>query len=628
LLRTLFSAAQRPRLLACAVLLAPVSAFSQDEVAPFRLKDVSGDFRVQYSLDDRVVDENFTTSNLWREELFFRTRSYIYHPAMLDMQIDGGLEYVQDRYETQDGSNRESELLLNYDMQFDFLGRKRYPFTVYLIRDHPEIVTNLLGRFLVRNDTYGANGRLMAKSSPFSVTWNIAHLSSDGSGFGSTIDQDVDRAGFTTTIPYFGGQSLRLDLNWFERFSRSGSAGLPIQETMAESLSGILTAKNRFGGQKYLDLGQSLRVGSQTTTAAAVTEIDRLQYRANLRWRGLQRNEPYLTYVFNDEDRRSTRSRFQQAELGTTFYRIPLSFGNLRLTGSMGTNRNEQEAAADTIEVFDERVTLVGVEPVPLGASFVLEDTVVVTNVPQTQTFVEGLDYRLVTVGSTTTIERIISGAILDGQEVLVSYEFRTGGTTTFRDDKQAIGVSLSFIKYLSVFVNWFNIDNSIIGGDPTVPLNDVRSLDAGISADFPFVTGWSVGGQVLYGRSDETISPAVGTLYNAYLNTGAYWGLSARLGITREFVDNKFSDEDRDLSRYVVGISWNLPGAAKLSYSYSNGENGGGSVASRDEQQQLQFDWRYRLVAFTLRAYKNDTEQGPTRRETSRVTAEFRRAF
>jgi hypothetical protein len=407
---------------------------------------------------------------------------------------------------------------------------------------------------------------------------------------------------------------------------------------------------------------QSLRLGSQTTTAATVTEIDRLQYRANLRWRGLERNEPYLTYVYYDEDRRSSWSRRHEANFGTTFrasdrfeltasgnylgnrdpgfsrdrrgisatavYRIPLSFGNLRLTGSMGTNRNEQEAAADTIEVFDERVTLVGVEPVPLGASFVLEDTVVVTNVPQTQTFVEGLDYRLVTVGSTTTIERIISGAILDGQEVLVSYEFRTGGTTTFRDDKQAIGVSLSFIKYLSVFVNWFNIDNSIIGGDPTVPLNDVRSLDAGISADFPFVTGWSVGGQVLYGRSDETISPAVGTLYNAYLNTGAYWGLSARLGITREFVDNKFSDEDRDLSRYVVGISWNLPGAAKLSYSYSNGENGGGSVASRDEQQQLQFDWRYRLVAFTLRAYKNDTEQGPTRRETSRVTAEFRRAF
>jgi hypothetical protein len=132
----------------------------------------------------------------------------------------------------------------------------------------------------------------VAKSSPFSVIWNVSHLSSDGSGFGSTIDQEVDRAGVTTTIPYFGGQSLRLDLNWFERFSRSGSAGLPIQETQAESLNGIITAKNRFGGQKYLNVDQSLRLGSQTTTAATVTEIDRLQYRANLRWRGLERNEP------------------------------------------------------------------------------------------------------------------------------------------------------------------------------------------------------------------------------------------------------------------------------------------------------------------------------------------------
>jgi hypothetical protein len=662
LLRMLLPSLSWTRLLACALLSVPLIGLSQDEIAPFKLTDVSGDFRVGYTLDDRVIDENFTTSNLWREELFFRTRSYIYHPAMLDMQIDGGLEYVQDSYKTQAGSNRETELLFNYDMKFNFLDRKRYPFTVYLIRQHPDMITNLLGRFLVRSDTYGANGRLMGQGLLSSLIWDFGHESQDGSGFGSTIDQDLDRARVSTTLPYLGGQSLRLDLNWFERLSRSGSAGLPIQESMVKSLNGIITAKNKFGDQKYLNLGQSLRVGSQITTTATVTEIDRLQYRADLRWRGSERNKPYLTYIFHDEDRRSTWSRSQQADLGTTFrvsdrfemtgrgnylgnrdpgfsrdrrgisataiYRIPLSFGNLRLTGSMGTNRNDQEAAADTIEVFDERVTLVGTVPVPLNNTFVLEETVVVTNFVQTQTFVEDLDYRLVTIGSTTTIERIITGAILDGQEVLVSYEFRTGGTTAYRDDRQRVGVNLGFIKYFNVFANWSNVDNSIISGDPTVPLNDVTSLETGLSVDVGFATSWSVGGKILYRRSDETISSAVGTLYTGYLNSGAYRGLSAKLGISREFVDNEFSSEDRDLSRYVVGISWRLPGSAKLTYSYSNGENEGGSVTSKDEQQQLHFDWRYRFVIFTLRASKNDTEQGLARRETSRVTAEVRRIF
>jgi hypothetical protein len=179
----------------------------------------------------------------------------------------------------------------------------------------------------------------------------------------------------------------------------------------------------------------------------------------------------------------------------------------------MGTNRNDQEAAADTIEIFDERVTLVGAVPVPLNNTFVLEETVAVTNLTQTQTFVEGLDYRLVTIGSTTTIERIITGAILDGEEVLVSYEFQTGGTTAYRDDRQQVGVSLSFIIYINVFANWSNVDNSIINGDPTLPLNDVTSLDTGVSVNVPFATSWSVGGQILYRRSDETISPSVGTL-------------------------------------------------------------------------------------------------------------------
>jgi hypothetical protein len=495
-----------------------------------------------------------------------------------------------------------------------------------------------------------------------SLRWDLAHESRDGSGFGSTVDEDLDRARVSTTFPYLGRHSLRIDLNWFERLSRSGSAGLPIQESITKSLAGNISAKNRFGDQKYLNLAQSLRVSSQTKTTATVTEIDRLQYRADLRWRGLERYDPYLTYVYNDEDRRSTWSRFQEATIGTTFrvsdrfeitgrgnylgsrdpgfsrdrrgisaraaYSIPLSFGNLRLTGSMGTNRNDQEAAADTIEIFDERVTLVGAVPVPLNNTFVLEETVAVTNLTQTQTFVEGLDYRLVTIGSTTTIERIITGAILDGEEVLVSYEFQTGGTTAYRDDRQQVGVSLSFIKYINVFANWSNVDNSIINGDPTLPLNDVTSLDTGVSVNVPFATSWSVGGQILYRRSDETISPSVGTLYTGYLNTGTYRGLGAKLGISREIVDNEFSSEDRDLSRYVVSIIWRLPGSARLTYSYSNGENEGGSVPSKDEQQQLQFDWRFRLVIFTLRASKNESEQGQSRRETSRVTAEIRRIF
>ena len=659
---TLLPARPWTRLFACALLSVPLSVLAQDEIAPFKVKDVSGDFIVGYSLDDRTVGENFTESNLWREELFFRTQSYVYHPAMLDMQIDGGLSHFTDAYKTNEGSNRESELLFDYDALFNFLARKTYPFSIYARRTHPEMVTNLLGRYLARSDEYGARGRVLPQGGRLSLRWDLGHLNTKGSGFGSTVDEEVDRAEVTTMFNYLGGQNLGFDVRWYERLSRSGSAGLPIQESLTESVSGGVTAENRFGTQKPLNLRQSVLLLRQTTTTDIVTDIDRLRYNGNLRWRGLERHSPYLRYNFQDEERTSSWTRFQDAELGTIFrasdrlevsgradfygnetpelsrdrsgisanagYSIPLAFGTLRLTGSLGVNRTNQESDSDTAQVFDERHVLTGTVPVPLNNSFVVEETVIVTNVAQTQTFVVDLDYRLVTVGSTTTIERIISGNIFDGQEVLVNYEFQTGGTAEYRDTRQGIGLSLGLIKYLNVYANWSNVDNSVKSGNPTVPLNDVSNLQAGIYVDVPFSTTWSVGGQVRYTNRDETISPAVGMFYDAYLSTQGYRGVTARLGITKQIVDNEFSTEDVDLLRYFVTLSTRLPGAALLSYTYSNAKNTGGSLTNRDEQQRLQIDWRYRLVVFTLRAYLIDSEQGTSGRTSTRVVAEIRRAF
>jgi hypothetical protein len=411
-----------------------------------------------------------------------------------------------------------------------------------------------------------------------------------------------------------------------------------------------------------MTLQQSLIISNQTTTADVVTDVDRLRYTGDLRWRGLERHDPYLRYVFQDEDRRSTWTRFQDAELGTTFrvsdrfqisgranfygnedpgfsrdrngisanasYIIPLTFGRLRLTGSLGANRNSQESISDTSDVFDERHVLNGTSPVPLSNSFVVEETVVVTNVAQTQTFVADLDYRLVTIGGTTTIERIITGNIFDGQEVLVSYEFQTGGTTEYRNTRQGIGLGLAFTRFVSAYVNWFNVDNAVNSGSPTVPLNDVANLEAGVHVDVPVATTWSLGGQVRYTNRDETISPAVGMLYDAYVRTRGYRGLTAQFGVTWESVDNEFSTEDVDLLRYFVTVSTRLPGAALLSYTYSSGEDSGGGIVRKDMQQRLQLDWRYRLVAFTLRANQVVSEQGTAARKSTLVVAELRRYF
>jgi hypothetical protein len=105
-------------------------ALAQDEVAPFRLTDVSGDLSIRYLLDswrdDNPAGDSRTISPVWEEELRIRTRSYVYHPAFLDMEIGGGPLLVQYGYESEQGNTDGTDTLFNFDAALNFLDRKAY----------------------------------------------------------------------------------------------------------------------------------------------------------------------------------------------------------------------------------------------------------------------------------------------------------------------------------------------------------------------------------------------------------------------------------------------------------------------------------------------------------------------
>ena len=81
----------------CVVLVALLSvapvpaAMAQDDIAWFRLKDISGQFEVRYRLDENRNDaehsSTFVRTPTLEEELLIRTQSYIYHPALLNISL-------------------------------------------------------------------------------------------------------------------------------------------------------------------------------------------------------------------------------------------------------------------------------------------------------------------------------------------------------------------------------------------------------------------------------------------------------------------------------------------------------------------------------------------------------------
>ena len=112
---------------------------------------------------------------------------------------------------------------------------------------------------------------------------------------------------------------------------------------------------------------------------------------------------------------------------------------------------------------LDETVGLNGVTPVELREEFVVEGSVMVTNVDRTQTYIPNVDYRLNEIGSTTTIERLVGGNILDGEDVLISYEALTGGTVKYGSTSESVGANLAVSPRTSLFLRLANSDNEVL---------------------------------------------------------------------------------------------------------------------------------------------------------------------
>jgi hypothetical protein len=266
--------------------------------------------------------------------------------------------------------------------------------------------------------------------------------------------------------------------------------------------------------------------------------------------------------------------------------------------------------------------------PVALSRDFVVIESVVVTNVPKTQTFVQDIDYRLVTIGSTTTIERLISGNIDDGQTVLVTYDTLTGGTLMYDTLSQGLSINLGLWRYANLFINYNDTGNDVIEGVATTPLNDVNRIEFGGRVNYPFNSGWSAGGEYRYTRQDEDISPYTRNIYEAFTQSGRYWNTSVRFLVHHETVDYERSREDVDLIRYMLGINSRLPGGVVLAYHGEYSEDTGGSLPREEKRHTLSLNWAYRQVLFSLRAVSSDITQGDTNQNNNRVTAMVRRVF
>ena len=637
------------------------------EIKPFGLLDVDTLLIVSYDLDRRNNESASGSSSFgegvsWVERFSLMTKSYVYHPAFLNIDFMVGPSLLQQQFDTESGVEKRKDTLVDFLARFNFLDIKNYPISLYVERSHPSIKTGVSLSFPTETDRYGLDWQIAMPERRASIGLNVSHDDSQGQGFGSVLDEDVDRGSVTLAKSYGKAGDIKLEQTVFNRISASGSSGLPIQTSEIRQRNSRIVARNRFGENDRLSIVQTYDRIRQTTESASQSEFRNQTYSLSTRYDQTESILLSSNYRFYDSERLDSSSKNQNVDvslghtlnenlryntsanytsldqtgfaknefgiLGGASYSRPTSFGNISLSATVRQQRSDQESEAATVDIFEEPVVLQGTNPVDLLNEFVVESSVIVRNAAQTQVFVEGLDYRLLTIGSVTSIQRLINGNILDGQTVLVDYEYQTSGTAELETFGMGLNASAQFLKYVNARVNFNDSDSRVLGGQLTRPTNDRRVIDAAISADFPLGGGWKIGGEVRHIDLDEEISPSVSDRFTLRASTSLFGSFQLSLSGSLDQVDYEASRENVDQVAFGIGVSGRIFRSATLRYDANYLKDDGGSSARERFQQRLDFQWRFRQTRFFLRAMHTEDSLGDSDRNDTRVTAEIARYF
>lgn len=641
--------------------------YEVDDIKTFGLLDVTGHVRVGYLFDDRErgsnAEKSFEQQASWEEEIFVLTKSFIYHPGFLNMDLGGGPVLVQQQFDTNVDDASNNDVLFNFVGRLNLLELKSYPASVFYERTHPSVTTSRSGRFLVQNDSYGLRGHIAGLlRDRTTARYAITRRESDGSGFGSVVDTSAETKTFALESRYRKSDSIVFQFDKLDQESASGSTGLPIVRSELDQEIAEIFANNVFGADEQVRISQRLRQMDQENVTTSVSTLDDRTYNGNVKWQYNRDGHAFFNLRDVTSKRESTRQDFTDLELGAadqlterTFARASLGhsavdqtgfrsdrnslkgaaehsrqtgFGAVGISGSLRAEHTDQESTADEIAVFDEPLRLFGTTPVDLRNEFVVPGSVIVRNADKTQTYVEGLDYRLVVTGSVTSVQRLVNSSITDGETVLVDYRYSTSGTAEFDTVGAGIALSADFLQTFRAYARYEIQDTNVREGELTNPLNDGDIVEFGIGTTNQFLDGWTLDAQYRHLRQDLETSPFVSDQLDVSVVTSLGGTLVLTLAAGLNETDYENSIEDVSQVTFRVGLRGRILRRSYLSYDAFLLDDTGGSLPRKQFRHRLNYQWSYRQMRFDLRATISDDELGATERNNATVMAQMTRVF
>ncbi len=639
-------------------------------IAPFRLTGTEGYVRFDYWRDaTRISGGSETTQSDLQVQPFLMTHSYFYHPTLLTLDLGFGPIFERATYDTGSTTYSSSNSLYDFTARATVLKDKPYRGSIFYDHLNPSVLV-APGEVLIQETTrYGLDFSLLSPLTPMPTTVEAWRTRNEGRGVERVVDDEIDQINVRSSRSFGATGDSRLNYSGIRQDSASGSPNLPIQSSSLKSHAFSLDSQFWLGEARrwllvnpinYITQEYQLAGGQTLSTDALSAALDFRESQSTTLTR-------WVRYGINATDQDGFSSDVHALGGGVTYmptrdltvtagvagevgkatdidtvrygfdgsvrYQRPISVGKLAFGYSLLAGQRDQEANTPTGTVLGERVTLAGTALQPLARERVLAGSVVISNATRTQTYVEGVDYLLSVVGLRTNVQRVASGAILSGETVLADYRYDAGGTFAYRQLNNSLDAGWYLDSIASVRMRFLDAQQSLTSGQPTNPLNSVRSWLLVGQLDLPLngPADLYVGGLAEWEDHEETIAPYRRQSYSAYLQgtiPRVSW-IGARVGARYARVDYAdFTSADVNLSAYDLWAWANMPFGLELLLNVATEQDTGGLVPRRYDYATLKGSWRVRRVLMSLSGSYSVDEQGTFSRRRGYTRFQVRRDF
>lgn len=645
---------------------APLRLKAAAEIAPFRLVGIDGYIQARYLTDDSGsigatggARSRARQSSL-SEEIYLMTHSYIYHPSLLSLDLGGGPVIDKSRDGGDGAGTQARRQMFNLNGRATFLRDKPYTGALFYDRGSQTQSVGPAQQMLTENTRYGATFSLLSPATSVPMQVDLTRSRSQGNGAEQVVNDQVDqlRLKMDRTLGKLGGTTFQFVGT--RQDSASGSSGLPIQASSSSSARANLDTRVKFGASSEYELSNAVALNrsSYTVGQGSLANLKDFNFGLDLRGRHSDALQTYGRYNLSasqqddqsmtqnsanaglsyrlspdlsgtlaaraDVNRATQLSSTLYAIDGSAQYRQTLPLGQALAGYSVAYSRRDQQATALQTKMVGEHVTLGGTSFAALSKREIIANSVLVSNLTRTQTFVEGSDYVLSPIGLELRLQRLLGGNILDGQEVLIDYAYLSGGSYAAKQLDHALNLSWSYKSYLNLFVRYLTSTPQLESGSPSSPLNPVKSTFYGARTDIPLSLGWQefqLGGSAEREIHRETISPYRRANLEAFAQTDLPLVRSGgiRLGTRRMQVEYDDSPSQGmklaavDLRLWArVGYGIDLSAEASAYRDSGAPELREGSAAS------LKAQWRQRKLLWTLDLTRVHDAQGMAERTRS----------